>query len=605
LGFKYQFFSILRPNFNSMEVTRIFDILPFHEATFKPKDDVIASKENGEWVKYSIKQYREIVDLISYGFLALGVQPGDKIAQISPNRTEWNLVDMALLQVGAIHVPIYPTISESDYNYILNHAEVKYVFVSGMELLRKIQHILPEIPHIQGIFTYKDHQELKHLNELIELGRQNPVPELLEQRKGSILPGDLATIIYTSGTTGNPKGVMLTHSNIVSNFKACEYIPPFGEEARAVSYLPLCHVYERMLNYLYQYLGFSIYYAENIGTITDNMKDVQPMILSTVPRLLEKIYDKLFATGHKLKGVRRWIFFWALHLALRYELKGANGWFYELKRKIYDRLVYVKWREALGGKISLVISGGAALQPRLGRMFTCAGITILEGYGLTETSPVIAVSDLTEHGIKFGTVGPILRGVKVKIADDHEILCKGPGVMKGYYNEPELTAEAVDAEGWFHTGDLGYIEPEGQLKITGRKKELFKTSFGKYISPQPVEDLFKESLFIDQIIVVGENQKFAGALIVPDFTFMRSYCNVKEIPFTSNEEMIRVPRIRERFGKEIKKYNATLGETEKIKTWDLVDSEWTSDSGELTPTLKLRRKYICQKYEPQITMLFK
>jgi len=340
-----------------MEVTRIFDLLPHYEKSFKPKDDVIASKENGQWVKFSIKQYREIVDNISFGFLVLGLQPGDRIAQISANRTEWNFVDMAIQQVGAIHVPIYPTISESDYTYILGHAEVKFVFISGKELLRKIQHILPDIPHIQEIYTYNAHEGFKHLNDLIEMGKQNPDRELLEKRKSAVTPDDVVTIIYTSGTTGNPKGVMLTHANLISNFKAASYIPPFGEEGRAVSYLPLCHVYERMLNYLYQYLGISIYYAENLGTITENMKEVKPDILSSVPRLLEKVYDKLFAAGHKLKGFKRWIFFWALHLALRYELKRANGWFYELKRKLYDKLVYVKWREALGGKINIVVSG--------------------------------------------------------------------------------------------------------------------------------------------------------------------------------------------------------------------------------------------------------
>ncbi|MCX6247761.1 MAG: long-chain fatty acid--CoA ligase [Bacteroidetes bacterium] len=587
-----------------MEVTRIFDLLPYHEATFKPKEDVIASKENGDWARYSIRQYREIVDNISYGFLAMGVQPGDKIAQISSNRAEWNFVDMAILQVGAVHVPIYPTISESDYKYILSHAEVTYVFISGQELLRKIDHILPEMVKIKGVYTYKDHHEHKHLNELIELGRQNQDPDQLNARKSAVHPEDVATIIYTSGTTGNQKGVMLTHQNIISNFKACRHIPPFGEEAKAVSYLPLCHVYERMLNYLYHYLGFSIYYAENLGTITDNMKEVKPDILSTVPRLLEKIYDKLFATGHKLTGVKRWIFFWALHLALRYELNGANGWFYEIKRKFYDKLVYSKWRDALGGKHLLVVSGGAALQPRLARMFTCAGINVLEGYGLTETSPVISVNDLASGGTMFGTVGRVVEGVTVKIADDGEILCKGPNVMKGYFKEPEMTSKAIDKNGWFHTGDLGHLEPSGHLKITGRKKELFKTSFGKYISPQPIEDKFKESLFIDQLIVVGEHQKFAGALIVPDFVFLKSYCGVKDIPFTTNAEIIMLPRIRKRFKVEVDKYNATLGETEKIKTWDLVDAEWTAESGELTPTLKLRRKYISKKYEPLISKLF-
>jgi long-chain acyl-CoA synthetase len=587
-----------------MEVTRIFDLLPYHEATFKPKPDVVASKENGEWSRYSIRQYREIVDNISYGFLAMGVQPGDKIAQISSNRAEWNFVDMAILQVGGVHVPIYSTISESDYNYILNHAEVKFVFISGQELLRKIEHILPEISHIKEVYTYKAQDGRKHLNDLVELGKQKADKAQLEARKAAVMPEDVATIIYTSGTTGNPKGVMLTHHNIIANFKECAYIPPFGEEAKAVSYLPLCHVYERMLNYLYHYLGFSIYYAENLGTITDNMKEVQPEILSTVPRLLEKIYDKLFATGHKLTGMKRWIFFWALHLALRYELKGANGWLYELKRKLYDRLVYVKWREALGGKHLLVISGGAALQPRLARMFTCAGINVLEGYGLTETSPVIAVNDLTETGMKFATVGRVLKNVVVKIGDDGEILCKGPCVMKGYYKDPETTRQAIDEEGWFHTGDLGRLEPEGHLKITGRKKELFKTSFGKYISPQPIEDTFKESLFIDQIVVVGEHQKFAGALIVPDFTFLRSYCAVKEIPYTTNAEVISLPRIRKRFKTEVDRYNKLFGDTEKIKSWDLLDTEWTFETGEITPTLKLKRNVIAEKYKDKIAKLF-
>ncbi len=587
-----------------MEVLRIFDLLPRYEKLYKPKEDVIASKENGQWVKYSIKQYRETADHISYGFLKLGVQPGDRIAQISPNCVEWNLVDMAIQQVGAIHLPIYPTISESDYKYILSHAEVQYVFVRGIELLRKIQHILPDIPSVKGVFTYKDWHEVKHLKELIELGRQNPDPGLLKARMDSVKTDDIATIIYTSGTTGNPKGVMLSHANIISNFTGVSYIPPFGEDHKALSYLPLCHIYERMMNYLYHYLGISVYYAESIGTITENMKEIRPEILTTVPRLLEKIYDKLFAAGHKLKGFKRMIFWWAMHLGLRYELKGANGWFYEFKRRLYDKLVYVKWREVMGGRISIIVSGGAAMQPRLGRLFTCAGINILEGYGLTETSPVIAVSDFSEHGIKFGTVGPVLRGTTVKIADDGEICCKGPGVMIGYYKAPEMTREVIDEEGWFHTGDLGHIEPEGQLKITGRKKELFKTSFGKYVSPQPIEDLFKESLFIDQIMVVGENQKFAGALIVPDFNFLKSYCTLKEIPCTTNEEIVRNDRIRKRIQVEITRINKQLGEAEKVKTWDLIDHEWTLESGDITPTLKLKRLYLGKKYEAEIRRLF-
>ena len=587
-----------------MEIKRIFDILPHYVSSFKPKEDVLAAKENGSWVKYSIKEYIEIVDHISYGFLAMGVQKGDRIAQISANRAEWNFIDMAILQVGAIHVPIYPTISESDYTYILGHSEVKYVFVSGMDLLRKIKHILPEIPSIKDIFTYKDHHELRHLNELIDLGKANVDKEKLEAIKARITGEDVATLIYTSGTTGNPKGVMLTHANIISNFISVAYIPPFGEKGKAISYLPLCHVYERMLNYLYQYLGISIYYAENLGTITDNMKDVQPNILSTVPRLLEKIYDKLFAAGHKLKGVKRWIYFWALHLALRYELDGKNGWFYELKRKIYDKLVYVKWREALGGKLEIMVSGGAALQPRLARLFWAAGIYVLEGYGLTETSPVIAVGDFRKNGVKFGTVGRPLSVVTLKIAEDGEILCKGPCVMKGYYREEQMTMEAIDHDGWFHTGDIGIIEPEGQLRITGRKKELFKTSFGKYVSPQLIEDKFKESLFIDQLIVVGENQKFAAALIVPDFAFLRAWCDVKEVEYTTNAEMIKIPRIQKRIKQEVDKFNTSFGETEKIKKYFLMDTEWSFESGEITPTLKLKRKFITNKYGDLIAKLF-
>lgn len=588
-----------------MEITRIFDLLPYYEQTYKPKDDVLASKDNGHWVKYNIQQYREIVDNISNGFLALGVQRGDTIAQISPNRAEWNFVDMAIQQVGAIHVPIYPTISESDYKYIMNHAEVKYVFVSGHELLRKIKHIFPEIPGLKGVFAYKDTEDARHLSELIGMGKNFPDKDRLDEIRNSITTNDVATLIYTSGTTGLPKGVMLTHANLISNFIGVSYIPPYGEEARAISYLPLCHVYERMMNYMYQYLGISVYYVESIGTITENMVEVNPQILTTVPRLLEKINDRLVATGHKMKGIKRWIYWWAYHLALRYELDGANGWLYEFKRKICNKLVYEKWRSALGGKISIIVSGGAALQPRLSRLFTCAGIHIIEGYGLTETSPVIAVSNFDKNGIKFGTVGPVLRGVTVKIADDDEVLVKGPNVMKGYFKDPELTRQAIDADGWFHTGDLGQIEPEGQLKLTGRKKEIFKTSFGKYVSPQLIEDMLKESLFIDQVIVVGENQKFAGALIVPDFNFLKSYCEVKGINYPSLEEMTRLPRIKKRIQVEINKYNKRLGSAEQIKSWTLIDHEWTTAEGEITPTLKIKRNVISKKYEKEIESLFK
>ena len=587
-----------------MEVTRIFDLLTRYKKKFKLKEGVVAGKENGEWIKYNIDQYIEIVNDISYGLLKLGVKKGDNIATISNNRPEWNFIDMGILQTGAIHVPIYPTICESDYQYILNHAEVKYVFVAGKELLRKIEHILPDIPTLKGLYTFKEHEGVKHLSELIELGKQNPVAKKLESIKAGIKPNEMATLIYTSGTTGNPKGVMLSHNNIISNFLAVSKIPPVGEEGKSISYLPLCHVYERMLNYLFQYLGISIYYAENLGTIVENIKEIKPEIMSTVPRLLEKVYDKIISKGRKLKGIKKMIFFWSVNLGLRYELDGANGWFYEYKLKIAKKLVFKKWQEALGGNLEVMVSGGAAIQPRLARIFTAAGIPVLEGYGLTETSPVIAVSNFWKNGIKFGTVGPILKDVKVKIAGDGEILCKGPNLMLGYYKDPKLTEEAIDKDGWFHTGDIGNIEETGQLRITGRKKEIFKTSLGKYISPQLMENKFKESPFIDVIFVLGENQKYAAALVVPDFEHLRSWCNVKEIKYSSNKEMLANPVIKKRFQREIDICNSAFGKTEQIMSFELLDTPWTVETGELTASLKLRRQFIYKKYKAEIDRLF-
>lgn len=586
-----------------MKITRIFDLLDRYIVNFQ-KDDVFAGKEEGEWMKYSTRSYVEISNYISYGFLALGVQKGDAIATITYNRPEWNFLDMGIAQVGAVHVPIYPTISESDYKYILNHAEIKYVFVAGEDLFRKIESIVSEVPSIKEIYTFKNLHGYKHLNELIRLGWQNPVPDKLNEIKKSIHTDDIFTMIYTSGTTGIPKGVMLSHSNIISNFIAVSGIPPIGFNSKALSYLPLCHIYERMLNYMYQYLGVSVYYAENIGTIADNIREIQADILTTVPRLLEKIYDRIIKKGRKLTGVKKKLFFWAVNLGLQYELDKKNGLWYEFKLKIANVLIFSKWREALGGKLRTVVSGGAALQPRLNRIFWAARIPILEGYGLTETSPVVAVSHFGNKGVKFGTVGPVLNGVEVKIDADGEILCKGPNLMKGYFKEPELTNEVIDEQGWFHTGDLGFIETDGQLKITGRKKELFKTSFGKYINPGQIEDKFKESSFIDTLIVVGENQKFAAALVVPDFNDLKSWCESKGIEYTTNSEMIQHPRIKKRYKKEMDYYNSFFGETEQIKKWELMEAEWTSYSGELTPTLKIKRTYIADKYKSIINSMF-
>lgn len=586
------------------EVTRIFDLLPHYASNYKPKDDVLAGKENGNWIKYSIEEYIETADLISYGLIALGVGKGDKVATIANNRPEWNFVDMGVLQIGAIHVPVYPTISESDYNYILNNAGVKYLFISGKDIFRKIEHILPGVETLKGVYAFKDTEDVQNFSELLQLGKENPCPEKVAEIKASIGSDELATLIYTSGTTGNPKGVMLSHNNLISNFKAVAHIPPIGEEGKAMSYLPLCHVYERIIVYLYQYCGISVYYAESFATIADNMRDVKPDILSTVPRLLEKIYDKIINSGRKLTGAKKLIFFWAVRLGLRYELNGANGPYYEAKLKIARKLVFSKWKAALGDNLKVIVSGGAALQPRLERIFWAAGIPVLEGYGLTETSPIIAVCSFDEHGMKFGTVGPVLKGVTVKIAGDGEILVKGPSVMLGYYHDAQLTSEVIDEQGWFHTGDIGKIEPEGQLRITGRKKEIFKTSFGKYISPEHIENKFKESSFIDAIMVIGENQKYAAALIVPDFAHLRGWCEVKEIPYATDAEMIALPRINKRFQKEVHKYNKEFGATEQIRAFELIGAEWTVDTGELTPSLKLKRKIISEKYASDIHKIF-
>jgi len=586
------------------EVTRLFDILPHYAKSYKPKDDVLAGRDNGTWVKYSINDYISSADNISYGLLKLGIKPGDRVATISGSRPEWNLVDMGIQQAGAIHVPIYPTISESDYKYILTHAEVKVIFVSGWDTYRKIEHIVNDLPGLPGVYSFKQTESVKLLSELIALGRDNPEPAKIEAIKAGIDTHDLATIIYTSGTTGHPKGVLLSHANIISNFMAVKEIPPVGEEGRALSYLPLCHIYERMLVYLYQYLGISVYYAESPATVGDNLRDIKPHILSTVPRLLEKVFDRIMNSGRKLTGVKKMIFFWAVNVGKHYEMYGAKGPYYALKLKIARKLVFSKWQEALGGNLRVIVSGGAALQPRLAHIFWAAGIPVLEGYGLTETSPVIAVNTFKENGVKFGTVGPILKNTTVRIAEDQEILCKGPGLMQGYYKEPELTAQAIDSEGWFHTGDLGKIEPEGHLKITGRKKEIFKTSFGKYVSPELVENRLKESPFIDALMVVGENQKYAAAIIAPDFNHLRSWCQIKGIPYTTNTEIIALEPIQKRYQKEVHKYNKFLGATEQIKAFELLDSEWTVDSGELTATLKLRRTFLNGKYNTTIEKLF-
>lgn len=585
-----------------MEVTRLFDILERNVIEF-PKDDAICGKENGVWTKYSSKQYLETVNNISYGLLQLGIQKGDCIATITPNRPEWNLLDMAIMQIGAVHVAIYPTISESDYDYILHHAAIKMVFVFGWELLRKINNIIEGIPELNDkVYTLRNLRGYRHLNEVIELGRANPCPQYLKEIKDSITPQDIVSIVYTSGTTGNPKGVMLSHENFLTNVRGVlPIIPTPNGYNRVLSFLPLCHVYERMMNYVWQYLGIPIYYAENLAKIADNMQELNPTIFTTVPRLLEKIYDKILAKGHALKGIKRRIFFWANDVALEFDYNKSKAYYRKLA--IARKLVLNQWKAATGTSMRVIVSGGAALQPKIAKIFWAMGVSIIEGYGLSETSPVIAVSNFFKGGLELGAVGPVLPGTLCKIADDGEILTKGKHVMKGYYHDDEKTRETIDEDGWLHTGDLGTLT-NGRLRVTGRKKEMFKTAMGKYVVPTIIETKFAEDVLIDNIMVVGENKQFAGALIVPNFADLRAWCNKKGIKYTTNEEMVKNKEVYEKFKKIVNEYNKFFGETEKVKKFMLIGHEWSIQTDELTPTLKLKRNKLLQKYSEQIEELF-
>lgn len=590
-----------------MNVTRTFDILERSRENFM-FDDALAVKRNKKWDIFTTQEYLDNAYDFAYGLLALGYKKGEKIGTVSNNRPEWNFVDMGMSMAGIIHVPIYPTISDSEYEYILAHSEVKTLLISDKLLYKRLVPLAAKVSTIENLYVFNEGIEgAKSWTEIRDLGTQNreKYKEELETIKASINPEDMATIIYTSGTTGNAKGVMLSHNNLVSNAIATSKIQPLVAGERALSFLPLCHVYERMLNYHFQYKGVKVYYAENMATIVDNLKEINPHGFSSVPRLLEKVFDKIMAKGKDLEGIKKKIFFWAVDLGLRYELNNANGWFYEQKLKIARKLIFSKWQEALGGNVKVIISGGAALQPRLARVFRAAGINVQEGYGLTETSPVIAVNHTEYPNIKFGTVGPILENVEVKIAEDGEILTRGPHIMLGYYKAPDLTAEVIDEDGWFHTGDIGIIEDDLYLKITDRKKEIFKLSSGKYVAPQAVENKCKESMFIEQLMVIGENEKFASALISPDFNHLHFWASKHKLHYRDNEELVRIPDVIKRYQKEVNAINKQLSETEKIKRFRLVCSEWTPNTGELSPTLKLRRKFLYDKYDHIIKEIFK
>lgn len=586
-----------------MSVSRLFDLLPHCMEKF-PKEDALAGKENGKWVKYSSADFVDYANNISYGFLAMGLQRGDKIGIISNNRPEWNMADLGILQAGGVDVPIYPTISESDLKFIIHDAQLSYFLVSSKEMYDKVKLCSEGHDYFKGIYSFNKIEGVPHWSEIIALGKKNRNEVKLTAVMASIHDTDLATMLYTSGTTGTPKGVMLSHRNLFSNVYAVRKLPPVDSNCKALSFLPLNHIYERMLTYLYMYLGVSIYYAESLDTISANCKEIHPEVFSCVPRLLEKVYDRILATGEKLTGFKKVMFFWAVSLAEVYEMNGANGWWYEFKLSIARKLIFSKWKEALGGNIRVAVSGGAALNPKLARIFWAAGIYVLEGYGLTETSPVISVNFLEPQSACFGTVGRIIEGVTVKFADDGEILVKGPNVMLGYYNRPDATAEAIDSEGWFHTGDIGILQDGKYLKITDRKKEIFKTSGGKYIAPQMIENKLKESRFIEQSMVFGENQKFASAFIVPSFKFLQDYCALKGIPYTNNEEIIKDETIKARIMQEIDNVNKTLAPYETIKKIELLSREWSVEKGELSPKLSLKRKVILEANKQLLTKIY-
>jgi long-chain acyl-CoA synthetase len=587
-----------------LEVRRNFDLLSLYKTIYAHKEIALGGKETTQWYTYSPQQYVENSDNISLGLLSLGISKGDRVATVTVNRPEWNFFDLGIAQVGAVHVPIYPTISIEDYKYILEHCGATVVIVGDKKLYEKIGPLVDEIDALKKVYSFEEIEDVDQWTVLAELGKKFEKSDQLESLKASIEPDDLATIIYTSGTTGVPKGVMLSHRNLVSNFTAHAQNHALGSESTVLSFLPLCHVYERSMNYHFQYKGMSIYYVGNLGMILPALKEIKPHMFNTVPRLLERIYDGIINKGKELKGIKRTIFFWAVNLGNNFDYGKKFSLWFKFKRKIADKLIYSKWREVMGGNVKIIVSGGAALQPRIGRVLGVANICALEGYGLTETSPVIAVSNLATMEIRVGTVGPALPGVDIKIANDGEILCKGPNVMLGYYKEPEQTANVIDEDGYFHTGDIGILVEGKFLKITDRKKEIFKLSGGKYIAPQMIENKLKESFFIEQVMVVGENEKFASAIIVPSFAYVEKYFNTKGLTFAGKEEMINHPEVLSILQKEVTGVNKTLGQVEEIKRFRLVADEWSPETGEMSPTLKLKRKVLAHKYAYIIDEIF-
>ncbi len=580
-----------------MDITRLFDFVQYELDNF-PREDALVTKENGKWQKTSTRDFFNQVNQFSRGLLKLGVQKDDKIALISHNnQTKWNISDLGILQLGAQDVPVYPTITPEDYKYIFNHAEVKYIIVSNQEIYDKVQSIKHEVPSLIDVFTFDKIPGARNWQEIMDLGQSEENQPEVEQRKSAVKGDDLATLIYTSGTTGKPKGVMLSHKNIVTTvISAAKRVPKLPKDGRVISFLPSCHIFERMIHYLYFYRGFGIYFAESIDKIGDNIREVKPHLFTAVPRLIEKVYDKIIAKGAELTGIKKALFFWAVGVGEQFDFSKQNKFPYSLKLKLARKLIFSKWREALGGELMYIVSGSAALQPRLQRVFNAATLFVLEGYGLTETSGVISVNSPNDLW-RIGTVGRPIDIVEVKIADDGEILAKGPNMMLGYYKDPEKTAEVFTGE-YFHTGDIGVLDNDGMLRITDRKKEMFKTSGGKYVAPQLIENTMKQSPFIEQIMVVGEGQKLVAALVQPAFPFVKEWAKRHHLDIgESFEEIANNKHVKDRIMQEIEKYNEGFGKWEKIKIIELTPDEWSVDGGHLTPTMKLKRRVVKDIYK--------
>ncbi len=588
-----------------MKVTRTFDFLDRYKELFSEKEDALAGKQNGNWIKYSAKEYILYSNYISYGLMAMGLKKGDKVATISNGRPEWNFIDMGLAQLGIVHVPLFTTLQSFEYEYFLNHSEAKMLFVSDQTVLQKIEKLPVLKKQVEKVYSFDDIPDTENWKTVLELGKKNTdKSEELEKIKKSINPLDCVTLIYTSGTTGTSKGVMLSHQNLVSNSISVAGVFKLKPNHKYLSILPVCHVGERMGIYQTQYSGCSIYYAENLGTIARDLQDIKPQGFGAVPRILEKVFDRIVSKGKQLKGVKKNLFYWALDLGFKYELNGKNGVWYEIQLKLARKLIFSKWQEAMGGNVLSIGIGGAALQTRLEKVFWAAGIKLLNMYGLTETSPVITINRENSEDMMLGTVGCLIENVELKLAQDGEILCKGSNVMIGYYKDEKATAEAIDKDGWFHTGDVGELVDNKFLRITDRKKELFKLSNGKFVSPQAIENHFRESMFIEQLIVIGEGEKHASALISPNFEELRTWCNENNINELSPEAIVTNEDVQMHYRNIVKELNSSLGKDEQINRFKLVKDEWTPVTGELSPTLKLKRSVLNNKYRDLISQIF-